>query len=89
MTKNTESKDDQGFESPAVEDEQAMDLENFGKKKKKKKKAFNLDELEVALPDAKEEVISNFGTRLFLQYLYLLSLFIYRFIYIFNFYFLK
>jgi hypothetical protein len=31
-------------------------LENFGKKKKKKKKAFNLDELEAALPDTKKEV---------------------------------
>lgn len=28
-----------------------LDLDNFGRKKKKKKKAFNLEELDGALPD--------------------------------------
>lgn len=49
-------KENQEPEPPVVEDDEALDLENFGKKKKKKKKAFNLDELEAALPDTKKEV---------------------------------
>lgn len=55
MAENTENNDIQEFESPVVEDEEAIDLESFGKKKKKKKKAFNLDELETVLPDTKKE----------------------------------
>lgn len=36
---------------------ETLDLDNFGKKKKKKKKtAFNLDELEGALPDSRDGV---------------------------------
>lgn len=50
-------KENQEPESLAPEDDEALDLENFGKKKKKKKKAFNLDELDNALPDNKKEVI--------------------------------
>ncbi|CAK9831736.1 Eukaryotic translation initiation factor 2 subunit 2 [Anthophora retusa] len=38
-----------------AEDDEALDLENFGRKKKKKKRAFNLDELDAALPDTKKE----------------------------------
>ncbi|XP_033326307.1 eukaryotic translation initiation factor 2 subunit beta isoform X2 [Megalopta genalis] len=38
-----------------AEDDDTLDLENFGRKKKKKKKAFNLDELDAALPDTKKE----------------------------------
>ena len=38
---------------PMPEDEETLDLENFGKKKKKKKK-FNLDELDAALPATNE-----------------------------------
>lgn len=49
-------KENQEPESTVVEDDEALDLENFGKKKKKKKKAFNLDELEAVLPDTKKEV---------------------------------
>ncbi|XP_050587692.1 eukaryotic translation initiation factor 2 subunit 2 isoform X2 [Bombus affinis] len=41
--------------SMPAEDDEALDLENFGRKKKKKKKAFNLDELDAALPDTKKE----------------------------------
>ncbi|XP_014237626.1 eukaryotic translation initiation factor 2 subunit 2 isoform X2 [Trichogramma pretiosum] len=37
-----------------IEDDEALDLESFGKKKKKKKK-FNLEELEAALPETKKE----------------------------------
>ncbi|XP_071580268.1 eukaryotic translation initiation factor 2 subunit 2 isoform X1 [Temnothorax nylanderi] len=48
-------KENQEPEPTVVEDDEALDLENFGKKKKKKKKAFNLDELEAALPDTKKE----------------------------------
>ncbi|XP_066597092.1 eukaryotic translation initiation factor 2 subunit 2 isoform X2 [Prorops nasuta] len=46
------SKDGQ---EPGVDDDDTLDLDNFEKKKKKKKKVFNLDEHDVALPNAKKE----------------------------------
>ncbi|XP_012280711.1 eukaryotic translation initiation factor 2 subunit 2 [Orussus abietinus] len=52
-------KENQDIEPPIGEDDEAVDLESFGKKKKKKKKAFNLDELDVALTDNKEEPIES------------------------------
>lgn len=52
-------KENQEPEAPVAEDEEALDLENFGKKKKKKKKAFNLDELDAALPDSKKEEVAE------------------------------
>lgn len=55
-TEGTGDKENQEPESAAMDDDEALDLENFGKKKKKKKKAYNLDELDVALPDGKKEV---------------------------------
>lgn len=55
-SENIVDKENQEPESTVVEEDEALDLENFGKKKKKKKKAFNLDELEAALPDTKKEV---------------------------------
>lgn len=58
-TENVGDKENQEPEPPIVEDDEALDLENFGKKKKKKKKAFNLDELEAALPDTKKEVYTS------------------------------
>lgn len=39
-----------------------LDLESFGKKKKKKKKPFNLEELDGALPDPKEELAIETST---------------------------
>ncbi|OAD53862.1 Eukaryotic translation initiation factor 2 subunit 2, partial [Eufriesea mexicana] len=49
-------KENQEPDPPApTEDDETLDLENFGRKKKKKKKAFNLDELDAALPDTKKE----------------------------------
>ncbi|XP_060827847.1 eukaryotic translation initiation factor 2 subunit 2 isoform X1 [Bombus pascuorum] len=52
----TGDKENQEPELPTpAEDDEALDLENFGRKKKKKKKAFNLDELDAALPDTKKE----------------------------------
>lgn len=52
----TGDKENQEPEPLAVaEDDDTLDLENFGRKKKKKKKAFNLDELDAALPDTKKE----------------------------------
>ncbi|XP_048267002.1 eukaryotic translation initiation factor 2 subunit 2 isoform X1 [Bombus terrestris] len=52
----TGDKENQEPEPPMpAEDDEALDLENFGRKKKKKKKAFNLDELDAALPDTKKE----------------------------------
>ncbi|XP_036142385.1 eukaryotic translation initiation factor 2 subunit 2 isoform X4 [Monomorium pharaonis] len=54
ISENIVDKENQEPE-PTVDDDEALDLENFGKKKKKKKKAFNLDELEAALPDTKKE----------------------------------
>ncbi|XP_076753615.1 eukaryotic translation initiation factor 2 subunit beta isoform X1 [Xylocopa sonorina] len=51
-------KENQEPEPPVpAEDDDTLDLENFGRKKKKKKKAFNLDELDTALPDTKKEDI--------------------------------
>lgn len=54
-TEGIGDKENQEPESAAMDDDEALDLENFGKKKKKKKKAFNLDELDVALPDGKKD----------------------------------
>ncbi|OWR45889.1 eukaryotic translation initiation factor 2 subunit 2 [Danaus plexippus] len=58
----SEQGDTTSVEAPAesgdvdVPEDENMDLDNFGKKKKKKKKTFfNLDELESALPETKEE----------------------------------
>lgn len=52
----TVDKENQEPEPLMAEDDETLDLENFGKKKKKKKKAFNLNDLDAALPDAKKEV---------------------------------
>lgn len=38
-----------------VPEDDNLDLDNFGKKKKKKKKTFNLEEMENALPEVREE----------------------------------
>ncbi|KAJ8684276.1 hypothetical protein QAD02_020068 [Eretmocerus hayati] len=38
------------------DEEESLDLENFGSKKKRKKKTFNLEELDAALPETKKEV---------------------------------
>ncbi|XP_063383333.1 eukaryotic translation initiation factor 2 subunit 2 [Cydia fagiglandana] len=38
-----------------VPEDDNLDLDNFGKKKKKKKKTFNLEDMENALPDTREE----------------------------------
>ncbi|KAI8434218.1 hypothetical protein MSG28_012323 [Choristoneura fumiferana] len=38
-----------------VPEDDNLDLDNFGKKKKKKKKTFNLEEMESALPEVREE----------------------------------
>ncbi|XP_017794893.1 PREDICTED: eukaryotic translation initiation factor 2 subunit 2 [Habropoda laboriosa] len=55
-TEATGDKENQEPEALApAEDDEALDLENFGRKKKKKKRAFNLDELDAALPDTKKE----------------------------------
>lgn len=52
----TGDKENQEPDPPALaDDDDTLDLENFGRKKKKKKKAFNLDELDAALPDTKKE----------------------------------
>lgn len=55
-TENSKA-DKENIEENAVppEDEESLDLENFGKKKRKKKK-FNLEELDAALPETKKEV---------------------------------
>lgn len=54
----TENKDKENIDTDnaAPEEEEALDLESFGKKKKKKKKNFNLDDLDAALPETKKEV---------------------------------
>ncbi|KAK0175389.1 hypothetical protein PV327_009141 [Microctonus hyperodae] len=52
-------KENQEPEQLVPEDDENLDLENFGKKKKKKKKAFNLDELESVLPDNKKEDVTE------------------------------
>lgn len=54
MSGDKENQEPDAF-TPA-EDDDTLDLESFGRKKKKKKKAFNLDELDAALPDTKKEV---------------------------------
>lgn len=59
-TEDTVDKENQEPEPTVIEDDTAMDLENFGKKKKKKKKVFNFDELEATLPDTKKEVRNNY-----------------------------
>ncbi|XP_011201992.1 eukaryotic translation initiation factor 2 subunit 2 [Bactrocera dorsalis] len=53
-SRKEEPKEDAPLDSGAADLEDNLDLESFGKKKKKKKKPFNLDELEGALPSAKE-----------------------------------
>ncbi|XP_014101217.2 eukaryotic translation initiation factor 2 subunit 2 [Bactrocera oleae] len=53
-SKQEEPKEDAPLDSGAADLEDNLNLESFGKKKKKKKKPFNLDELEGALPSAKE-----------------------------------
>ncbi|XP_034945851.1 eukaryotic translation initiation factor 2 subunit 2 [Chelonus insularis] len=58
-TEGAGDKENQEPEQPLPEDDEALDLENFGKKKKKKKKAFNLDELENALPESKKEDVTE------------------------------
>ena len=59
MDDGTEMSGDKENQEPdaftPVEDDDTLDLESFGRKKKKKKKAFNLDELDAALPDTKKE----------------------------------
>ncbi|KAG6798149.1 eukaryotic translation initiation factor 2 subunit 2 isoform X2 [Apis mellifera caucasica] len=57
VLENTDKENQEPETSAPAEDDEALDLENFGRKKKKKKKAFNLDELDAALPDAKKEDI--------------------------------
>ncbi|XP_006610898.1 eukaryotic translation initiation factor 2 subunit 2 isoform X2 [Apis dorsata] len=57
ILENTDKENQEPEPSAPAEDDEALDLENFGRKKKKKKKAFNLDELDAALPDAKKEDI--------------------------------
>ncbi|XP_046469646.1 eukaryotic translation initiation factor 2 subunit 2 isoform X1 [Neodiprion pinetum] len=54
-TEGIGDKENQEPELGAIDDDEGLDLENFGKKKKKKKKAFNLDELDMALPESKKE----------------------------------
>ncbi|CAD6242597.1 GSCOCG00009531001-RA-CDS [Cotesia congregata] len=48
-------KENQEPEQQLPEDDDALDLENFGKKKKKKKKTFNLDDGDNAVSDNKKE----------------------------------
>ena len=59
MDDGTEMSGDKENQEPdtftPAEDDDTLDLESFGRKKKKKKKAFNLDELDAALPDTKKE----------------------------------
>ncbi|XP_003698371.1 eukaryotic translation initiation factor 2 subunit 2 isoform X2 [Apis florea] len=55
VLENIDKENQEPESSAPAEDDEALDLENFGRKKKKKKKAFNLDELDAALPDAKKE----------------------------------
>ncbi|XP_011312250.1 eukaryotic translation initiation factor 2 subunit 2 [Fopius arisanus] len=58
----TGDKENQEPEQHQLEDDDPLDLESFGKKKKKKKKAFNLEELETALPDNKKEDLAESRT---------------------------
>ncbi|KAM7358870.1 eukaryotic translation initiation factor 2 subunit beta [Cochliomyia hominivorax] len=55
-SKKEETKETTADDAAANEIDDNLDLESFGKKKKKKKKAFNLDELEGALPKEGDEV---------------------------------
>jgi translation initiation factor 2 subunit 2 len=48
-------KENMEVEFAVPEDQESLDLDNFGKKKRKKKK-FNLEELDAALPETKKEV---------------------------------
>lgn len=74
---STVDKENQEPEPAVIEEDEALDLENFGKKKKKKKKAFNLDELEAALPESKKEVKQIRSVNLFIDgcYFFKFSLF--------------
>lgn len=58
-SKIEETKEATADDAAANEIDDNLDLESFGKKKKKKKKAFNLDELEGALPKDGDEVVSE------------------------------
>ncbi|NP_001166186.1 eukaryotic translation initiation factor 2 subunit 2 [Nasonia vitripennis] len=51
-------KENVDVDAAAPEDEESLDLENFGKKKRKKKK-FNLEELDAALPETKKEDVAE------------------------------
>lgn len=59
---NKVDKENVDVDSAVPEEEEALDLESFGKKKKKKKKTnFNLDDLDAALPETKKEIqVLNF-----------------------------
>ncbi|CAD7002286.1 unnamed protein product [Ceratitis capitata] len=57
--KKEEPKEEAPLDTAAADLDDNLDLESFGKKKKKKKKPFNLDELEGALPSAKEDEEEN------------------------------
>lgn len=71
-------KENQEPEPPApAEDDETLDLENFGRKKKKKKKAFNLDELDAALPDTKKEVAKFLRSPIYFHYHCTCSIIIY------------
>lgn len=52
---NAEKEDASKEQDAAIEFDENLDLESFGKKKKKKKKPFNLDELEQNLPTETDE----------------------------------
>lgn len=56
LNENSKDKENQEADPVVPEDDETLDLENFGKKKRKKKK-FNLEELDAALPDTKKEVL--------------------------------
>lgn len=49
-TTENNDKENMDVDATPADDDEALDLESFGKKKKKKKK-FNLEELDAALPD--------------------------------------
>lgn len=56
---NKPDKENMEVDNTAPDEEEALDLESFGKKKKKKKKNFNLDDLDAALPETKKEVCTE------------------------------
>ncbi|XP_011505242.1 PREDICTED: eukaryotic translation initiation factor 2 subunit 2 [Ceratosolen solmsi marchali] len=56
MENSKVDKENMEVEFAVPEDQESLDLENFGKKKRKKKK-FNLEELDAALPETKKEEI--------------------------------